>query len=142
MDWVILVSVVKGILLSRVGPSGSSSHTLSDCLLPVDTYRTQDHADDPSCPHISVHSPPNAHHRHSIACAESLPFLSDGKECTLELLFDGDKRLLRGYLHLPGEEELDLWEVEIPRGEGRDWYVGVTGSCGGLWQKASHLDAE
>ena len=89
-----------------------------------------------------MHSPPNAHHRHSIACTppDSIPFLSDGREYTLELMYNGTTRLVLGFLTLPpdgGEQgtEVDLWEVVVPPGEGKAWYVGITGSCGGLWQK-------
>ena len=103
----------------------------------VDTYRTQDHADDPPIPHISVHSPPLAHHDYSIACLDSLFYMSDNQVHSLELLYNGDTRLLRGYLRQSGEEQIKLWEVILPQGAGKDWYVGVTGSCGGLWQRVS-----
>lgn len=114
---------------------------------PVDTYRTQDHADDPPTPHISVHSPPLAHHTHSIACTRpgQIPFLSDGKNWELELVYDGVKRELSGWLNGRDEAEgdetkdqVELWQVVIPKGGASgEWYIGVTGSCGGLWQKVS-----
>ena len=105
--------------------------------LTVDTYRTQDYADDPPTPHISVHSPPHAHHKHSIVCTQkdAIPYLSNGKAYGLELLYNGETRKLHGYLHLPEGEEIGLFDVQIPHGRGQDWYVGVTGACGGLWQK-------
>jgi peptide-N4-(N-acetyl-beta-glucosaminyl)asparagine amidase len=110
----------------------------------VDTYRTQDFADDPPTPHISVHSPPNAHHDHSIACTPpgSLPWLSGGNLLSLELLFDASGRRLVGSLTSLGEEdtegdEIHLFDVIVPVGDGRDWYVGLTGACGGLWQHVS-----
>ncbi len=112
----------------------------------VDTYRTQDFADDPPTPHISVHSPPDAHHRHSIACTppHSIPHFSNGRSYTLDLLYEGSSRRLRGFLLCPGEgedveSEMSLFDVIIPVGEGEDWYIGVTGSCGGLWQKVGLL---
>lgn len=109
----------------------------------VDTHRARDWADDPPVPHISVHSPPDAHHRHSIVCTprDSLPWMSDGRVYTLELLYDGLSRTLRGYLISPSEEghdEIHLFETAIPpakEGEVGEWYVGVTGSCGGFWQR-------
>ena len=72
---------------------------------------------------------------------DSLPNLSDGKVHTLELLYDGTTRILKGYLKMHAAEEVGLWEVTVPKAEGeeRGWYVGVTGSCGGLWQKVSTL---
>ena len=110
----------------------------------VDTYRTQDYADDPPTPHISVHSPPDAHHDHSIACTppHSLPHLNDGRAHTLELVYEGHNRRLRGFLDFAGDEEGDeslmsLFDVTVPGSSDGDWYVGVTGSCGGLWQKVS-----
>ena len=113
-------------------------------LFSVDTYRTQDFADDPPTPHISVHSPPDAHHRHSIVCTppNSLPYLSDGNVYTLELLYDGSTRRLIGYLssesgQRAGGNEISLFDTSVPVGTGEDWYVGITGSCGGLWQRVS-----
>jgi peptide-N4-(N-acetyl-beta-glucosaminyl)asparagine amidase len=41
-------------------------------------------------------------------------------------------------------DEMDLCDVVIPfadEGSGEEWYVGVTGSCGGLWQKVSSSPA-
>jgi peptide-N4-(N-acetyl-beta-glucosaminyl)asparagine amidase len=68
--------------------------------------------------------------------------LSDGKVYTLELLYKGSTRRLRGFLTGAGEggrkdSEMSLFDVVIPVGGGGDWYVGVTGSCGGLWQRVS-----
>lgn len=114
----------------------------------VDTYRTEDHAEDPPAPHISVHSPPLAHHRHSIACTRpgQIPLLSDGRIWTLDVIYDGSTRRLVGWLKSKDEsseygevDEIGLWDVVIPVGDGSagDWYVGVTGSCGGLWQRVS-----
>lgn len=113
----------------------------------VDTYRTQDHADDPPAPHISVHSPPHAHHRHSIACTSpgQVPFLSDGKVWSLEFIYEGSRRRLVGWLRSEGAgpegkvDEVGLWDAIVSSGEGGDWYVGVTGSCGGLWQRVSPM---
>lgn len=41
---------------------------------------SRDHANDPPTPHISLHSPPLAHHSHSLCCTppDSIPQLSDG----------------------------------------------------------------
>ncbi|ORX33678.1 hypothetical protein BD324DRAFT_639140 [Kockovaella imperatae] len=133
----------------RLGESGfgmgySGVGGQGDFAVEIDTYRTQDHADDPPTPHISVHSPPNAHHRHAIACMDSLPNLSDGKIHSVQLLYNGETRLLRGYLKLDGEDEVALWEAIIPEApnEGKDWFVGITGSCGGLWQKQEVISWE
>lgn len=46
-----------------------------------------------------------------------------------------------GWLRLPVEPgetesiEIGVVDVEIPQGEGKDWKIGFTGACGGLWQK-------
>ncbi|TYJ59144.1 hypothetical protein B9479_000133 [Cryptococcus floricola] len=51
----------------------------------------------------------------------------------------GNTRRLRGYLTVPpsdGGGEIELVDVVIPKGRTKtDWYAGVTGSCGGLWQR-------
>ncbi|KAK4684910.1 peptide-N4-(N-acetyl-beta-glucosaminyl)asparagine amidase, partial [Tremellales sp. Uapishka_1] len=118
-----------------------------DFAVEVDTYRSQDTADDPPVPHISVHCPPNAHHHYSIACTpkDSIPYLSDGKVYTLELLYDGSKRGLFVSLKDEGEgEEMRLFQVVVPprqrRREEAEWYIGITGSCGGLWQVQDILE--
>ncbi|WVQ74506.1 hypothetical protein IAR50_004107 [Cryptococcus sp. DSM 104548] len=122
-----------------LGYSGAGDE--GDFAVEVDTYRTQDFADDPPTPHISVHSPPIAHHRHSIACTQpgGLPHLSNGEEYTLHIVYAGHTRRLRGYLRIPlsdGGGEIELVDVLIPKASTeRDWYAGVTGSCGGLWQR-------
>lgn len=51
---------------------------------------------------------------------------------------------MSAYLSLPPENgqeiiELPLWSTVVPDGEGKDWYMGVTGSCGGLWQRVSDM---
>lgn len=117
--------------------------------LEVDTYRSQDHADDPPAPHISVHSPPDAHHLNSIVCTKEghIPYLSNGRIWTLELIFDGASRQLTGWLKSKAEaksggkaDDVSLWQATVPAGgDGGAWHVGVTGSCGGLWQKVSCL---
>lgn len=107
-------------------------------------------------PHISVHSPPNAHHRYSITCTRpgTLPTLNDGQVLTLKLLFDARTRRLWGWLVLEDDTELCLWQTTIPNRDvnidgpdgdtaantGEDervWHVGITGATGGLYQTAS-----
>ena len=108
----------------------------------VDTFRSYDFAADPITPHISVHSPPHAHHRNSIVCTKpsTLPPLNDGKVYTLELVYQARDRSLTGWIRVESEEMV-LWRTTIPCGDkvesNRSWHVGVTGSTGGLWQKAS-----
>ncbi|ODN76800.1 hypothetical protein L202_05402 [Cryptococcus amylolentus CBS 6039] len=137
----ILFAKNQSMGLGGYGLGYSGAGDEGDFAVEVDTYRTQDFADDPPTPHISVHSPPNAHHRHSIACTRpgDLPQLSNGEEYTLHLIYSGNTRRLRGYLTVPpsdGGEEIELVDVVIPKGRTRtDWYAGVTGSCGGLWQR-------
>ena len=111
-------------------------------LIEVDTFCSYDFAADPAVPHISVHSPPDAHHKVSVACtkAGSIPPMNDGREYTLDLLFDGRDRKLWGSLIVPAESRtLTLWETTIPSPKaseaGKAWWIGMTGSCGGLWQK-------
>jgi peptide-N4-(N-acetyl-beta-glucosaminyl)asparagine amidase len=114
---------------SRVGWTSTS-------LTSVDTYRTQDHANDPPTPHVSVHSPPNAHHRHSLACAKphQLPHLTDGENHELVLLYDARNKQLRVNIDGSG-----LLEAAIPSGDDSDWYMGVTAACGGLYQLVSNF---
>jgi len=62
----------------------------------------------------------------------------------LDLIFDHRDRRLWGCLKIPGErEKMRLWEAKIPAplaGEGTEpWWFGMTGSCGGLWQKVRIL---
>lgn len=122
---------------------GESEVRFEQCLRLVDTFQSYDFADDPPVPHVSVHSPPHAHHRYSIACSRAacLPPLSDGREHSLEVVYDGSRRKLQGWLKAAGDAEAyDLWETEIPspaQGDEAYWHIGVTGSTGGLWQKAS-----
>lgn len=130
----------SGIGYSGIGDKG-------DFAVEVDTYRAQDRTDDPPTPHISVHSPPNAHHRHSLSCtaAGDLPYLSDGAAYTLELLFNGSTRALAGYFRPQGGPqslEIQVCNVKIPKPDGpaQDWYMGITGSCGGLWQEQKILE--
>ncbi|KAL7421158.1 Peptide-N(4)-(N-acetyl-beta-glucosaminyl)asparagine amidase [Cryptotrichosporon argae] len=110
-----------------------------DFAIEIDTYHTQDHADDPPTPHVSVHSPPHAHHRHSIALAgrEQLPCLTDGWPYTLDVFFKSSDRSLKAFLSYAakdgGSKEIHLFDARIPEGENKDWYAGVTASCGGLW---------
>jgi hypothetical protein len=103
------------------------------CQRPVDTYRTQDHADDPPTPHISLHSPPNAHHRFSLGCVKPshLPPIVDGATYDLVSVYDGASSRVRVSLN-----GIDLIDVAVPRGTG-DWYMGVTAACGGLYQTVS-----
>ncbi|KAK1927495.1 hypothetical protein DB88DRAFT_478214 [Papiliotrema laurentii] len=116
-----------------------------DFAVEVDTFQSYDFADDPPVPHVSVHSPPHAHHRYSIACSRAacLPPLSDGREHSLEVVYDGSRRKLQGWLKAAGDAEAyDLWETEIPspaQGDEAYWHIGVTGSTGGLWQKQEVL---
>ncbi|KAK8861540.1 hypothetical protein IAR55_002362 [Kwoniella newhampshirensis] len=133
----------KGLGLGGYGLGYSGVGGRGDFAVEIDTYRSQDKASDPPTPHISVHSPPDAHHRHSIACTSpnSIPFLSDGRVYDLEVLYYASSRRLRGFLGLPaGQGELELFDVNVSEGEGKDWFVGVTGSCGGLWQKQEILE--
>nr|XP_031862971.1 uncharacterized protein CI109_001446 [Kwoniella shandongensis]KAA5530043.1 hypothetical protein CI109_001446 [Kwoniella shandongensis] len=132
----------RGLGLGGYGLGYTGLGAEGDFAVEVDTYRSQDTASDPPTPHVSVHSPPNAHHSHSIGCtaANSIPFLSDGRIYDLELIYEGrgGSRRLQGYLGLPSDngKELELVDVKIPEGGARnEWFVGVTGSCGGLWQK-------
>ena len=114
--------------------------------LSVDTYRTRDHADDPPTPHISLHSPPDAHHRSSLACTSvgQIPWLSDGRSYTLELIYNSQRRSLQAHLassHTAEAEEIPLWEVKIPFSTTTDpWYLAMTGACGGLWQRQEVLE--
>ncbi|WVW80091.1 hypothetical protein I302_102064 [Kwoniella bestiolae CBS 10118] len=129
-----------------------------DFAIEVDTYRTQDHASDPPTPHISLHSPPKAHHRYSLECTKpgSIPFLSDGREYELEVIFRSSSsstpdskvtRRVRGYLHTPDGEVLQVIDVDLlaqsqeARGDGGEegWYLGISGACGGLWQRQEIL---
>jgi peptide-N4-(N-acetyl-beta-glucosaminyl)asparagine amidase len=131
--------VDKGILPLRVGQAHEFQSGI--LLIPVvDTYRTQDHANDPPTPHISLHSPPHAHHRYSKACTppDSIPYLSDGKVNTLEMYYLAKDRRVVVFLSADaGKVDLGLFEVVVPVGNGGEWYLGVTGACGGLWQKVS-----
>ncbi|WVR03834.1 hypothetical protein IAU60_000831 [Kwoniella sp. DSM 27419] len=117
-----------------------------DFAIEIDTYRTQDHADDPPTPHISLHSPPNAHHQYSIASTKpgQIPFLSDGKVYTLQVFFRAADRTIRGYLNIPDEGIVQVLDVRLaaPQQSAKVsvWHVGFTGSCGGLWQKQEILD--
>jgi peptide-N4-(N-acetyl-beta-glucosaminyl)asparagine amidase len=76
---------------------------------------------------------------------DAIPWLSDGGVHTLELLYHGGQRRLWGFLGLPENpaeangEEMALFDVRIPDGGRGQWYVGVTGSCGGLWQKVRDM---
>ena len=133
----------QGDFAVESGLTACISHVIVLTLNPVDTYRTRDYADDPPTPHISVHSPPDAHHRHSIACTppDSLPYLSDGVSRVLDLFYDGTSRRLRGFLsglEQKDDVEIGLFDVVIPKGGQHNWHVGVTGSCGGLWQKVGY----
>ncbi|WWD05783.1 hypothetical protein V865_003866 [Kwoniella europaea PYCC6329] len=121
-----------------------------DFAVEIDTYRTQDHANDPPTPHISIHSPPKAHHRYSLGCTKpgSIPFLSDGRTYELEIIYSSHerKRRGRGYLHNPDGDVLEVVNVNLPeRSQGSEedkWYLGISGACGGLWQKQEILDWE
>ncbi|EIW66613.1 hypothetical protein TREMEDRAFT_34776, partial [Tremella mesenterica DSM 1558] len=144
-----------GLGYSGIGKQG-------DFAIEIDTYLSQDHAQDPPIPHISIHSPLNAHHRNSLSCSlpGQIPFLSDGILHTLEIYFKASSRHVRVYLQLrstsddinldrrDGEGslmdieqdekriELKVCDAFIPFSEG-DWFLGFTGSCGGLWQRVS-----
>ncbi|ORY24400.1 hypothetical protein BCR39DRAFT_561576 [Naematelia encephala] len=138
-----------GLGLGGYGMGYSGLGGEGDFAVEIDTYRTQDFADDPPTPHISVQSPPNAHHRHSIACTpdHSLPYLSNGQLHTLELIYNGNERLLHATLMLPRSDDeqserevLALFDVKIPSGKGDFWKVGVTAASGGLWQRQEVVD--
>ncbi|WVF67140.1 hypothetical protein IAT40_001885 [Kwoniella sp. CBS 6097] len=120
-----------------------------DFALEIDTYRTQDYADDPPTPHISLQSPPKSHHRHSLSCTKpgSIPHLSDGRVYELELFYEGSveqRKRVRAYLDVPNEGSIEVVDVTLPptvTGSGDvEWFVGVSGACGGLWQKQEVLD--
>ncbi|WVQ94740.1 hypothetical protein IAU59_001820 [Kwoniella sp. CBS 9459] len=121
-----------------------------DFAIEVDTYRTQDHADDPPTPHISLQSPPKAHHRHSLACTRpgSIPHLSDGRVYELEVFYEGSdrpaKRRVRAYLGVPDEGWIEVIDVDLHGSttevDAEEWFVGVSGACGGLWQEQEVLD--
>ncbi|WRT65646.1 uncharacterized protein IL334_002591 [Kwoniella shivajii] len=130
-----------------------------DFAIEIDTYRTQDYADDPPTPHISIHSPPKAHHRYSIGCTKpgSIPHLSDGRVYAFEVIYQSSSKEIKGYLKTSDGEEMqvvnvilpDLDTVEEPEqnadtsrntNKNARWYMGITGACGGLWQKQEILD--
>ncbi|KAL0252440.1 hypothetical protein I308_101832 [Cryptococcus tetragattii IND107] len=144
-DGIGIVFVPKKALgLGGYGMGYSGLGGKGDFAVEVDTYRTQDYADDPPTPHISVHSPPDAHHRNSIGCTApgTLPHLSNGKEHRLQILYRGEDRRVRGYLTIPPEAnvkegtDIEVFDIDIPSAnEQNPWFIGVTGSCGGLWQK-------
>ncbi|OWT36349.1 peptide-N4-(N-acetyl-beta-glucosaminyl)asparagine amidase [Cryptococcus neoformans Bt1] len=139
----------KALGLGGYGLGYSGLGGKGDFAVEVDTYRTQDYADDPPTPHISVHSPPEAHHRNSIGCTApgTLPKLSNGKEHRLQILYRGEDRRVRGYLTIlsggtvKDETDIEVFDVVVPLGdEQKPWFIGVTGSCGGLWQKQEIMD--
>ncbi|KIR39842.1 peptide-N4-(N-acetyl-beta-glucosaminyl)asparagine amidase [Cryptococcus deuterogattii 99/473] len=144
-DGIGIVFVPKKALgLGGYGLGYSGLGGKGDFAVEVDTYRTQDYADDPPTPHISVHSPPEAHHLNSIGCTApgTLPHLSNGKEHRLQILYRGEDRRVRGYLTIPPEAnvkegtDIEVFNIDIPSAnEQNPWFIGVTGSCGGLWQK-------
>ncbi|KIR32672.1 peptide-N4-(N-acetyl-beta-glucosaminyl)asparagine amidase [Cryptococcus deuterogattii MMRL2647] len=144
-DGIGIVFVPKKALgLGGYGLGYSGLGGKGDFAVEVDTYRTQDYADDPPTPHISVHSPPEAHHLNSIGCTApgTLPHLSNGKEHRLQILYRGEDRRVRGYLTIPPEAnvkegtDIEAFNIDIPSAnEQNPWFIGVTGSCGGLWQK-------
>lgn len=106
----------------------------------VDTYRSQDHADDPPTPHVSIHSPPMAHHDHSLACTETgaVPALRDAP-WSFEVLYIAERRQVIVSLAEAGARErsyTQLIQAEIPPG-GKEWFCGVTAATGGLWQIVS-----
>lgn len=108
----------------------------------VDTFCSYDHAEDPAVPHISLHSPPKAHHQYSIACTRpgAMPLVNDGRVYTLEAIYDARSRSVSAFLKIPGEgAKLGLWKAPVPPavqgGQAMPRYVGVTAATGGLWQK-------
>lgn len=51
---------------------------------------------------------------------------------------------MRGYLTIPPEAnvkegtDIEVFDIDIPSAnEQNPWFIGVTGSCGGLWQKVN-----
>ncbi|WWC68682.1 uncharacterized protein I206_102616 [Kwoniella pini CBS 10737] len=149
----LIFSSQKGLGLGGYGLGYDGLGDSKDFAIEIDTYRTQDHADDPPTPHISLHSPLKAHHQYSLSCTKpgSIPFLSDGKAYNLEIFYQsleagGKERRVRGYLHTPDEDILEVLDVRLPERADPDgnaeWFVGISGSCGGLWQKQEILAFE
>ncbi|OCF34733.1 hypothetical protein I316_03777 [Kwoniella heveanensis BCC8398] len=139
----------RGLGLGGYGMGYDGVGGNGDFAIEVDTYRTQDYADDPPTPHISLQSPPKAHHRHSIACtkAGSIPHLSNGRTYDLEVFYEGsstEQRTVKAYLGVPGEGWIEVINVPLPASgndiEDHEWFVGVSGACGGLWQKQEVLN--
>ena len=51
---------------------------------------------------------------------------------------------MRGYLTISSEgsvkdeTDIEVFDIVVPSGnEQKPWFIGVTGSCGGLWQKVN-----
>lgn len=109
----------------------------------VDTFCSYDHAEDPAVPHVSLHSPPRAHHRSSITCTKpgAVPVVNDGRAYTLQAVYDFSSRTVTSHLDISGEAvKLGLWTAVVPPPSGSSgvpWFVGVTAATGGHWQKVS-----
>jgi hypothetical protein len=135
-------------LISPLGPVVQASHS------PL-TFFSVDRTADPDTPHISLHSPPDPHHRHSIACTlspTSLPPLTDGRPYALRIQFDGQEKNVHVWLsdrpatESPDEEAKDDirdWELlfggaialplEASSGEeDKEMWLGVSAACGGI----------
>ncbi|WWC60252.1 uncharacterized protein I303_102818 [Kwoniella dejecticola CBS 10117] len=163
----LIFSSAMGLGLGGYGLGYDGLGQDGDFAIEIDTYRTQDHADDPPTPHISLHSPLKAHHKHSLGCTKpgSIPFLSDGRVYELEVIYrcpspspssspsadnESSTRRVQAYLRTPEHDILEVLDVSLPESEEsssgsksenkKEWYVGISGACGGLWQKQEILD--
>lgn len=106
---------------------------------------SEDRTLDPPTPHISLHSPLDPHHSHSLACTPlpaTLPPLTDGREYALRVQWSAASRRVGVWLAEGGEEGREcewqwLYGAEVPeeqlRGGGEDKvWLGVSAACGGL----------
>lgn len=109
---------------------------------------SEDRTRDPPTPHISLHSPPDPHHRHSLSHAppSALPALTDGRPYTLRIhSVPGrvDVRLREG--DGAGVEALNdagAWtgvcasdRVPVLADRNSQAWLGVNASCGGFFEQ-------
>jgi peptide-N4-(N-acetyl-beta-glucosaminyl)asparagine amidase len=114
--------------------------------------QSQDSCADPPTPHISLHSPPNPHHRFSLACTQqdSIPDITDASWRTLKIQYDSSDSSVVAWLSddedstvtsrtTPNAAFVLLWQAKLPTSSGRtlSYRLGITAATGGFAQAVS-----
>lgn len=143
---LILIGGGSLILLCRKGDNHSRSRYVFSL--------SQDSCADPPTPHISLHCPPNPHHRYAVACTavDCIPDVSDSSWRTITIQYEANTRTITTWLTIDDDitkssknhimDKVLLWQATLPSSvqpasNGIAYRLGLTAATGGFAQAVS-----